>query len=64
MWSRTGRAGGALGGHRHLGAPVRRGLCTNPATSCVPGGKDLSTGIIDFYLGPDSNQVAYTNQAR
>jgi len=41
-----------------------RGLCTNAATSCVPGGKDLSLGIIDFYLGPDANTVTYTNQAR
>ena len=41
-----------------------RGLCTNLATSCVPGGKDLSLGIIDFYLGPDANQVTYTNRNR
>ena len=41
-----------------------RGLCTNAATSCVPGGKDLTLGIIDFYLGPDQNIVDYTNRAR
>jgi hypothetical protein len=41
-----------------------RGLCTNPATSCVPTGKDLTLGIIDFYLGPDSNLVTYTNRNR
>jgi hypothetical protein len=40
-----------------------RGLCTNAATSCVPGGRDLTAGIIDFYLGPDQNIVDYTNQA-
>ncbi len=41
-----------------------RGLCTNALTSCVPGGKDLTTGIIDFYLGPDQNIVDYTNRAK
>jgi len=41
-----------------------RGLCTNAATSCVPTGKDLNAGIIDFYLGPDNNVVTYTNQAK
>ncbi len=41
-----------------------RGLCTNAATSCVPGGKDLTLGIIDFYLGPDQNIVDYTNRAK
>jgi hypothetical protein len=41
-----------------------RGLCSNAATSCVPGGKDLTLAIIDFYLGPDQNIVDYTNKAK
>jgi len=41
-----------------------RGLCTNAATSCVPGGKDLSQGIVDFYLGPDQNVITYTNRVK
>ncbi len=41
-----------------------RGLCSDAATLCVPGGKNLTTGIIDFYLGPDQNIVDYTNKAK
>jgi len=41
-----------------------RGLCSDPLTSCVPGGVDLSQGIIDFYLGPDQNVVYYTNAVK
>jgi hypothetical protein len=41
-----------------------RGLCSDTTLSCVPGGKDLTAGIIDFYLGPDLNVVTYTNQAK
>jgi hypothetical protein len=48
-----------------------RGLCSGtapapgpyPGANCIPGGKDLATKNINFFLGPGNQFVTFFQQA-